>query len=115
MGHIYDTGKRAAVADGRTTLEAFLAYYRAAMVGKARGVSDEQARRQLVPSARTLGGILKHLRRGRSSGSNTASRKSPKRKKPPATPATPTSSASNSTAPPATDAKCRSWAGPVTP
>jgi hypothetical protein len=63
MAHIYDTGERAAVADERTTLETFLDHYRAVVVAKARGVSEEDARRRLVPSATTLAGLLKHLQR----------------------------------------------------
>ena len=63
MSHIYDTGERAAVADERTTLETFLDHYRDVLVGKVRGLSDEDAQRRLVPSATTLAGLLKHLRR----------------------------------------------------
>lgn len=63
MAHIFDTGERAAVADERTTLETFLDFYRDVVVRKVRGLSDEDARRQLVPSATTLAGLLKHLRR----------------------------------------------------
>jgi uncharacterized damage-inducible protein DinB len=61
MAHIFDTGEVAAVADERTTLEVFLDYYREAVKGKVRGLSDEEARRQLVPSATTLAGLIKHL------------------------------------------------------
>ncbi len=63
MPDIFDTGKVAAVADERTTLDAFLDYYRAAVVAKARGLSEEDARRRLVPSQTTLASIIKHLRR----------------------------------------------------
>jgi hypothetical protein len=45
---IFDTGKTAANADERTTLEAFLDYYREAVKAKIRGLSDEDARRRLV-------------------------------------------------------------------
>lgn len=43
-------------------LEAFLDYYRSAVRRKMWGLSEEDARRRLVPSATTLGGIVKHLR-----------------------------------------------------
>ena len=52
-----------AVAGERETLEAFLDYYRAAVAAKLRGVSGEDARRRLVPSNTTLGGLVKHLAR----------------------------------------------------
>jgi uncharacterized damage-inducible protein DinB len=61
MGDIFDIGEASAVADERTTLEVFLDYYREAVKGKVRGLSDEDARRQLVPSATTLLGLIKHL------------------------------------------------------
>lgn len=61
MANIFDTGELAAVADERTTLEAFLDYYRAAVKAKVRGLSEEDARRRLVPSATTLSGLIKHL------------------------------------------------------
>jgi hypothetical protein len=48
--------------DERVMLETFLDNYRAETIRKVRGVSEEDARRRLVPSATTLGGILKHLR-----------------------------------------------------
>jgi uncharacterized damage-inducible protein DinB len=38
-----------------------LDYYREAVKGKVRGVSDEDARRRLVPSVTTLAGLIKHL------------------------------------------------------
>ena len=62
MSDIFDTGERAAIADERTTLETFLDYYRAAVRNKVHGLSEDQARLRLVPSATTLGGLLKHLR-----------------------------------------------------
>lgn len=49
-------------AGEREILEAFLDDYRAAIVRKATGVSDEDARARLVRSATTLGGVVKHLR-----------------------------------------------------
>jgi Protein of unknown function (DUF664) len=52
----------AAVAEERPTLEAFLDDYRTAVTRKVRGVSEEDVRRRLVPSATTLGGIVTHLR-----------------------------------------------------
>ena len=57
-----DAAERAASADERTVLEAFVDYHRDAVVRKLRGVSEEDARRRLVGSATTLGGIVKHLR-----------------------------------------------------
>lgn len=45
----------------REGLETFLDYLRDAVVRKARGVSEEDARRRLVPSVTTLGGLVKHL------------------------------------------------------
>ncbi|MGH2819747.1 MAG: DinB family protein [Actinomycetota bacterium] len=61
--NIFDTGEIAAAADERSTLEAFLDYYREAVKRKVGAVSEEDARRRLVPSATTLGGLIKHLRR----------------------------------------------------
>ena len=61
MPHIYDTAEKAAVADERRTLEAFLDYYRDVIKVKVTGVSEEDARRRLVPSLTTLAGMLKHL------------------------------------------------------
>ena len=49
-------------AGERAVLETFLDLYRDAVVGKVRGVSEEDARHRLVGSATTLGGIVKHLR-----------------------------------------------------
>jgi hypothetical protein len=51
-----------ASAGERAVLETFLDLYRDAIVRKVRGVSDDEARRRLVGSATTLGGIVKHLR-----------------------------------------------------
>jgi hypothetical protein len=48
-------------AGERQSLETFLDYLRDAVVRKARGVSEEDARKRLVPSATTLGGLVKHL------------------------------------------------------
>jgi uncharacterized damage-inducible protein DinB len=46
----------------RPVLERFLDVYRDNVVEKVAGVTEEQARRRLVPSLSTLGGLLKHLR-----------------------------------------------------
>lgn len=63
MPDVFDTGKIAAVADERTTLAAFLDYYREAIKAKVRGVSEEDARRRLVPTQTTLASLIKHLAR----------------------------------------------------
>jgi uncharacterized damage-inducible protein DinB len=47
--------------DERATLTAFLDYYRALIVDKASGLSQEQANRALPPSSLTLAGIVHHL------------------------------------------------------
>lgn len=52
----------ASTADERGVLAAFLDLYRDIVVGKVRGLSEEDARRRLVPSLTTAGGIVKHLR-----------------------------------------------------
>lgn len=57
-----DAVDAAACAPERQTLEAFLDYYRQAIIRKAGGVSEADARRKLVSSETTLGGIVKHLR-----------------------------------------------------
>jgi len=49
-------------AGERATLEAFLDDYRDIVVRKVSGLSDEDARRPLVPSGTSVGGLLKHLR-----------------------------------------------------
>lgn len=51
------------MADERTTLAAFLDFYREVIKAKARGLSEEEARRRLVPSDTSLAGLLKHLAR----------------------------------------------------
>ena len=63
MADIFDTAEVAARADERTTLETFLDFYRNAVKAKVLGLSEEDARRALVPSATTLTGLIKHLRR----------------------------------------------------
>jgi uncharacterized damage-inducible protein DinB len=48
------------VAAERETLEEFLDYHRSALSGKLRGLSEEDARRRLVPSATTMLGLVSH-------------------------------------------------------
>ena len=47
--------------DERTQLDAFVEEYRSAIENTLDGLTDEQARRRLVPSATTLLGLLKHV------------------------------------------------------
>ncbi|MHC6176426.1 DinB family protein [Glutamicibacter sp. X7] len=49
-------------ASEREQLDTFLDYLRDAVVRKARGVSEEDARNSPVPTGTNLGGLLKHLR-----------------------------------------------------
>ena len=49
-------------ASEREQLETFLDDLRDAVVRKARGVSEEDARRSPVPTGTNLGGLIKHLR-----------------------------------------------------
>jgi uncharacterized damage-inducible protein DinB len=49
-------------AGERATLEAFLDDYRDIVVRKVTGLSDSDARRRLVASETTVGGLIKHLR-----------------------------------------------------
>jgi hypothetical protein len=49
------------LSDERTQLEAFVEDYRSAVESTLDGLTDEQARTRLVPSATTLLGILKHV------------------------------------------------------
>jgi len=49
------------VGDERTTLLAFLAYLRQTIVRKIEDVSEDDARRALVPSGTSLAGLIKHL------------------------------------------------------
>ncbi|MGH3159002.1 MAG: DinB family protein [Streptosporangiaceae bacterium] len=49
-----------AVAGERETLELFLEYHRRALPGKLRGLSEQDARRRLVPSLTTLLGLVGH-------------------------------------------------------
>jgi hypothetical protein len=49
-----------AVAPERETLEGFLEYHRRVLSGKLRGLSEEDARRRLVPSLTTMLGLVSH-------------------------------------------------------
>jgi hypothetical protein len=49
-----------AVAAERETLEEFLDYHRTALSGKLRGLSEQDARRRLVPSLTTMIGLVSH-------------------------------------------------------
>ncbi|MFI5266198.1 MAG: DinB family protein [Chloroflexota bacterium] len=49
-------------ADEKTTLIEFLDYLRDSVAAKTAGVSDEQARKPMVPSGTSLLGLVKHLR-----------------------------------------------------
>lgn len=51
-----------APGDERATLESFLNDYRDIVVRKVSGLSDADARRRLVASQTTVGGLIKHLR-----------------------------------------------------
>ncbi len=48
-------------ADERTTLVAFLDFYRAALLDRARGLSDEQLQMPLAPSTLTLSRLIGHM------------------------------------------------------
>jgi uncharacterized damage-inducible protein DinB len=63
MPDLFDALSAVSVADERATLDAFLDFYREAIKAKVRGVSEEDARRRLVPSETTLASIIKHLTR----------------------------------------------------
>jgi hypothetical protein len=47
-------------AGERELLEGFLEYHRRVLSGKLRGLSEQDARRRLVPSSTTLIGVVKH-------------------------------------------------------
>lgn len=47
--------------DERTQLDAFVEEYRGALEARLAGLTEEQARRRLVPSATTLLGLVKHV------------------------------------------------------
>jgi uncharacterized damage-inducible protein DinB len=55
-----DAEKRVSTANERDVLEAFVDYYRQVLVGKLRGLSEDDVRRRLVPSQTTLLGLVKH-------------------------------------------------------
>lgn len=63
MAYTYGDPDELLTADERTMLEGFLDHYRRVMVAKVRGVSEEDARKRLVDSLTTLGGLLRHMRR----------------------------------------------------
>jgi uncharacterized damage-inducible protein DinB len=56
-----DRREQGAVGE-RTLLESFLDDYRDIVVRKVSGLSDSDARRSLVASSTTVGGLIKHLR-----------------------------------------------------
>jgi uncharacterized damage-inducible protein DinB len=56
-----DRREQGAVGE-RTLLESFLDDYRDILVRKVSGLSDTDARRSLVASSTTVGGLIKHLR-----------------------------------------------------
>ena len=58
--HPADEEDPVAVATERETLEEFLEYHRSALSEKLRGLSEEDARRRLVPSLTTLIGLVSH-------------------------------------------------------
>lgn len=49
------------LGDERTQLDAFVEEYRSALEATLDGLTEEQVRRRLVPSATTLLGLLKHV------------------------------------------------------
>jgi uncharacterized damage-inducible protein DinB len=53
--------ERVSTGGEREVLEAFLDWYRGVLVRKVSGVSEEDARRRLVPSLTTLAGLVKHM------------------------------------------------------
>ena len=56
-----DVAKLTRVAGEAEVLPAFLDYQRMALRHKVAGVSEADARRRLVPSQTTLGGLLRHM------------------------------------------------------
>lgn len=52
---------RTTTAEEQDVLPAFLDYFRAIIVRKAAGLSEEQVRTRHVGSATTIGGLIKHL------------------------------------------------------
>ncbi|GGR87123.1 hypothetical protein GCM10010169_34200 [Micromonospora fulviviridis] len=55
-----DSEELASTAPEREVLEAFVDAYRDEIIGKLRGLSEDDARRSLVPSLTTLIGLVKH-------------------------------------------------------
>ena len=55
-----DSEEQVSTASERDVLEAFLDAYREELTDALRGLSEEQARRRLVPSLTTLIGLVKH-------------------------------------------------------
>jgi hypothetical protein len=55
-----DPEDRVSTAGEREILEAYLDSYRQVIVGKLRGLSEDDVRRRLVPSQTTLIGLVKH-------------------------------------------------------
>jgi uncharacterized damage-inducible protein DinB len=53
--------ERVGTGTEREVLEAFVDLYREVLVRKVSGLSDDQLRRRLVPSATTLAGLVRHL------------------------------------------------------
>jgi uncharacterized damage-inducible protein DinB len=53
--------ERVSTSSERETLATFLDVYRGIVAGKLAGLSEQDARRRLVPSATTLLGLVKHL------------------------------------------------------
>ncbi len=51
----------AGTADERTILEGFLEQYRAILMRKTSGLTDDQARKRLVASGTTVAGLVRHL------------------------------------------------------
>jgi hypothetical protein len=62
MGGAWPNVDTVGTAGERPALEAFLDDYRGAVVRKASGLSEADARRRLVPSETSVAGIVKHLR-----------------------------------------------------
>ncbi|WP_434971512.1 DUF664 domain-containing protein [Micromonospora peucetia] len=55
-----DSEELASTAPERELLEAFIDAYRDVVIAKLRGLSEDDARRGLVPSLTTLIGLVKH-------------------------------------------------------
>jgi hypothetical protein len=55
-----DSEELTSIAGEREMLEGFLDAYRAVVIGKLRGLSEDEVRKRLVPSRTTLIGLVKH-------------------------------------------------------